>query len=413
MRKPFAKLLTVVSACSLLLGTLPGTGQAAPARQETPPPIQLEIGTFTPGQTALPLDPDLTIGTLPAGQSTYYLIQFTGPVQGTWKAAVEGTGAQLLEYVPDYAFVVRMTREQATQVEQQANVRFVDPYQPAYKFNLALSADEVKSYTIVVHDGVDVRSVARSIIDAGITVLSRQGNVIIAVANGPQVKTIAKLPDVAWIEESLPIEPHNEFGGGVIVGADTVHANGYTGQNQVIAVADSGLDRGDKIEEFPDIPNRRIREIFNWPGIINDQCIASIVDDGTQDVDSGHGTHVAVSALGAGLAGPTGIGRGVAPAAELVFQAVQNYVIIKDACGGSAQSGYQFIGLPEDLSLLFAQARRAGAHVHNNSWGSRANGTYTFAAAQVDNYTFIDDREMTIVFSAGNEGIDRNSDGVV
>lgn len=413
MRKSFYKLLALIGACSLLLNMAPATSRAAPVTQEPPPAIQLEVGTFTPGQTALPLDPELTLGALPAGQPAYYLLQFAGPVQGAWKAAVLATGAQLLDYIPDNAFITRMTPEQAAQVKGLAPVRFVDPYQPAYKFNLALDASEAKTYIVLVHEGADAKVVGQALIAQGISVLSRQNNVLVVSANGPQVKTIAKLSDVAWIEENLPIEAHNEYGGGIIVGANSVYANGYTGQNQVIAVADSGLDRGDKIEEFPDIPNRRIREIFNWPGMITNECIASIVDDGTQDVESGHGTHVAVSALGAGLAGPNGIGRGVAPDAELVFQAVQNYVIIKPACKrDDFDDSYQFVGIPNELRLLFGQAYQAGARIHNNSWGASAKGAYTGDSAQVDAFVY-ERQDMTIVFSAGNTGVDANRDGIV
>ncbi len=411
MRKSFLKALAFISACSLLLNMTPAASYAAPAAQQPPPTIQLEVGTFTPGQTALPLDPELTLGALPAGQSAYYLVQFAGPVQGAWRAAVQATGAQLLEYIPDNAFVIRMTPEQANQVKGQANVRFVDPYQPGYKFNLALDASTAKTYTVLVHNGADAKAVGQAIIAQNIPVLSRQNDILVVSANGPQVKAIAKLSDVAWIEEKLPDQALNDYGGGVIVGANTVHTNGYTGQNQVIAVADTGLDRGDKIEEFPDIPNRRIREIFNWPGVINHNCFASIVDDGTQDID-GHGTHVAVSALGAGLAGPNGIGRGVAPEAELVFQAVQNYVVMKAECGGTAESQYRFIGLPNDTRELFAQAYRAGARIHNNSWGADVNGAYTANAAQVDHFMH-QIPDMTIVFAAGNAGVDRNGDGIV
>jgi subtilisin family serine protease len=411
MRKSFLKALALISACSLILNMTPAASYAAPAAQQPPPTIQLEVGTFTPGQTALPLDPELTLGALPAGQPAYYLVQFAGPVQGAWKAAVQATGAQLLEYIPDNAFVIRMTPEQANQVKGQANVRFVDPYQPGYKFNLALDAGTAKTYTVMVHPGADARAVAQALIAQNIPVLSRQNEVLVVSANGPQVKAIAKVSDVAWIEEKLPDQALNDYGGGVIVGANTVQTNGYTGQNQVIAVADTGLDRGDKIEEFPDIPNRRIREIFNWPGVINNNCVASIVDDGTQDVD-GHGTHVAVSALGAGLAGANGIGRGVAPEAELVFQAVQNYVVMKAECGGSAESQYRFIGLPNDTRELFRQAYQAGARIHNNSWGADVNGAYTANAAQVDHFMH-QIPDMTIVFAAGNAGVDRNGDGII
>jgi len=413
MRKSFLKALAFISACSLLLNMTPAASYAAPAAQQPPPPIQLEVGTFTPGQTALPLDSELTLGALPAGQPAYYLVQFAGPVQGAWKAAVQATGAQLLEYIPDNAFVTRMTPEQANQVKGQANVRFVDPYQPGYKFNLALDAGTAKTYTVLVHPGADARAVAQAIIAQNIPVLSRQNEILVVSANGPQVKAIAKLSDVAWIEENLPIEAHNEYGGGVIIGANTVHTNGYTGQNQVIGVADTGLVRGVVIEEFPVVPYRRIQEIFNARGVTADNCIASSVDDVTREVESGHGTHVAVSALGAGLAGPNGVGRGVAPEAELVFQAVENYVIVKSACKNeSVDDGYRLIGLPQDVGQLYLQAYGAGVRIHNNSWGASVAGAYTARSARTDAFLH-QVSDMTIVFSAGNSGVDRNGDGLV
>ena len=55
-----------------------------------------------------------------------------------------------------------------------------------------------------------------------------------------------------------------------------------------------------------------------------------MVDDGAVDVDSGHGTHVAGSVLSDG--GVNGEGRGVAPAARFVGQAVENFVDFTGLC---------------------------------------------------------------------------------
>ncbi len=78
----------------------------------------------------------------------------------------------------------------------------------------------------------------------------------------------------------------------------------------------------------PDIPESRIVAVNNWPGA-NDSCW-SITDDGAIDVDSGHGTHVAGSVLSDGAA--DGKGKGTAPAARLVFQAIENWATMKGIC---------------------------------------------------------------------------------
>jgi hypothetical protein len=50
--------------------------------------------------------------------------------------------------------------------------------------------------------------------------------------------------------------------------------------------------------------------------------------------------------------------------------------------------------------------------VHSNSWGSDAAGAYTADSANTDDFIW-NHRDMTITFSAGNAGVDANSDGVI
>ena len=127
------------------------------------------------------------------------------------------------------------------------------------------------------------------------------------------------------------------------------------------------------------------------------------------DVDSGHGTHTSVSVLGDGDA--AGLGKGTAPAANLVFQAVEDYVDMYRFCSGNPD-GYYLMGLPDDIRDLFQQAYDAGARIHSNSWGSSQAGVYTLDSANTDDFIW-NNRDMTITFSAGNDGVDANADGVV
>ena len=64
------------------------------------------------------------------------------------------------------------------------------------------------------------------------------------------------------------------------------------------------------------------------------------------------------------------------------------------------------------MRTLFQQAYTAGARIHSNSWGSAAAGDYTVDSVNADNFVW-NHRDMLISFSAGNEGIDGNSDGVI
>ncbi|MEZ4583030.1 MAG: S8 family serine peptidase [Caldilineaceae bacterium] len=56
--------------------------------------------------------------------------------------------------------------------------------------------------------------------------------------------------------------------------------------------------------------------------------------------------------------------------------------------------------------------RPGGARLHSNSWGADVSGAYTANSAAADDFVWRHP-EMTLIFSAGNRGVDKNSDGFV
>ena len=142
-------------------------------------------------------------------------------------------------------------------------------------------------------------------------------------------------------------------------------ANGFTtslnGSGVIVAVADSGLDA--------DHGDFGARVLSN----------TDVVGDGsTADRHSGHGTHVACTVLGDGSRGGY---AGVAPQAELIFQAMEN------------DNNGQF--LSPSLNYILNQAYSQGARIHTNSWGSSQvsdQGKYTSSAEDIDDRTAAYDR---------------------
>lgn len=384
---------------------------ASAAAQSSAAAIHLRTATFAPGQGQAPvLPPGLTVAGYQQGQRGYYLVQFAGPVQQAWKDAVTAAGADLLDYIPDFAFKVRMNPAQAAQVAQLANVTWVGPFQPAYKLSPELLRDGVHLYQVRIEQGADAGLTTAAIAQSGAEIVSRTDGILLVAADANQLQAIAHVLDVAWVENFVMPEKHGDFGAGVILGSTTVNANGYNGSSQIAAVADTGLGTGAAAGAHPDIPASRIQAIYNWPGV-TDSCFRTITDDGAQDVDSGHGTHVAVSVLGDGDA--SGRGIGTAPAAKLVFQATENWVTTSNLCKlYGYPDDYYLTGLPADLRTLYQQAYAAGARIHANSWGSAQAGLYTINSVNTDDFIWTN-RDMLITFSAGNEGIDTNADGIV
>jgi len=337
-----------------------------------------------------------------------FIIQFTGPVQQAWKQAVEQTGARLGGYLPDNAFIVELTSDQFRRVAALESVQWVGPFKPDYKIDPMLSrrvagarnpfgpvaiADE--TFTIQTFSSETVSVVRDAIMNGKGQVLSvassgRRGllRVRMSVAS---VAELLDLPEVEFIEVYVAPQLHNN------VGTDSEHMNvqslwtnyNLTGSGQVVCVADTGLDTGNTNTIHQDFSNRVIAAFAlgrsnNW-------------DDST--TNGGHGTHVAGSVLGSGAAWSNGLFRGAAYGASLVMQSIMD---------NNGKLG----GLPDDLTNLFWQAYGAGARIHTDSWGSAITGRYDISSRDADQFMW-DVRDMLVLFSAGNDGVDANSNGVI
>ena len=406
-KQRFFVLMTFLIGLALCLPFLTTSGSAA----VEPAPIRLQAAAFNPGRGEAPvLPPGLAIAADASNAQGYwyYIVQFAGPVQAEWKQRLADMGAEVLEYIPDFAFKVRMNPGLAQRASRLDFVSYVGYFEPAYKLSPGLARSGPNLYSLRIERGAAAQAAVEAINAAGAQVVSREGDALIVAADAAQLEALANVLDVAWIENFQMPETHNEYGGGQIIGASAANANGYDGSTQTIAIADTGLGGGTAATAHADLAAGRIAAIYNRPGE-NNTCW-TITDDGAVDVNLGHGTHVALSALGAGGAG--GVGKGTAPAAQLVFQSIENWATMIGTCAQTYSSGYYLVGTSGDLRPLFQQAYDAGARIHANSWGSAVNGDYTANSVYADDFIW-NHPDMLITFSAGNSGKDANADGVV
>lgn len=171
-----------------------------------------------------------------------------------------------------------------------------------------------------------------------------------------------------------------------IVGADLLNAPGFitpaglTGKSQVVAVADSGVDKGSVEDIHPDFINGPGKK----PPII---MLKSWAGREKADDPVGHGTHMVGTIVGNGQASG-GKFKGLAPDASIYFQGILDE---KDR-----------VAPPADIEKLFLPAYEAGARIHVNAWGSGPN-SYSANSARTD--AFIRSHpNFLVVFGAGNLG---------
>ena len=169
-----------------------------------------------------------------------------------------------------------------------------------------------------------------------------------------------------------------------------------------MAVADTGIDRG---STDPDFLHDDFEDGWGASRVIG---IEDVAGDGDSSDRHGHGTHVAGSVAGNGIL--SGVAAewgdidgaslaGMAPRAKLYIQA-----LLDNVNGGLA--------VPLNISTLFESAKLNGAHIHINSWGAPDSSQYTSYCRDVDEYLW-DNKDYLVFFAAGNEGSDRNGDGLV
>ncbi len=203
-----------------------------------------------------------------------------------------------------------------------------------------------------------------------------------------EIASIAAEPSVAWIGEQPKLTNWNDQARNHmnINAMRSYYTTDLDGSGQIVAVADSGLD-----EDHGDFGSRVIGNV-------------DLIGDGsTADAHSGHGTHVSCTVLGDGSRGTY---SGVAPEAELYFQAMEN----------DNNGNFQWSSINNMLNTAFNQ----GARIHTNSWGSSSSndwGKYTSSSEDVDDRTryydqYYSGREgLSVLFAAGNDGPDSGTVG--
>lgn len=386
----------------------------------------------------------------PPDRPAYYLVRLAGPPAAEWLRELRALGVEVHDSLPGFTLLVGVRPERLGELQARPWVEDVTPYRPAMKVSPKVRStarsslgiaelanppenegNERRLVEVSVFPGESLQDTAAQVRESGGTVLSTTGQALVAGVPSGAVARLAGLQGVLAIMPYAFPQPHNDQARRVMgVPPDNSFAGHHlTGAGQIVAIADSGLDTGDPETLHADIRGR-VAGITSWPtradlaDLVNDPPEH---DDGPSDADSGHGTHVAGSVLGDGSAardaGRTTVPAGVAPEAQVFFQSVSQRLRWKTAEQLIAEgkevpddswppSEEGLWGLPLDLSVLFQQAHRTGARVHTNSWGLAVAGSYTNEARAVDDFAWRHP-DMLILFSAGNDGVDEDTDGVI
>ena len=384
------------------------TNDAAPIFPAVPPTVPAFAKTAAPGEPAFelragrfaaipPRRPLPVVHGTESPRGIPWLVQFDTPVTPAIRAALEASGAAIRAYIPTDALLVEAPASAPGFWNGIPSVRGILEYVPAFKISPELAAAladpaprpvAIQTFAPADAETVAARLRAASAADVA-AVPGRRWGIVTAELAAPAVWAAAGMPEVEWLEPRTPARVCNELAGKPEAMDYDVFLDSGTldGAGQIIGHADTGLDSGNLATLSPDLAGRVVHA-------------GSVTSRRTTWHDAaGHGTHTAAAILGSGALS-SNLYRGAAPAASLYHQAM------------GPERKDTALYPPKDLYELFLPPYEAGARIHSDSWGQSGNGNYTLDAATCDEFVR-DHPDMLILFATGNEGTDRDKDGVV
>jgi subtilisin-like proprotein convertase family protein len=371
----------------------------------------------------------------PDRQETLALVQFVGPPKDSWVERLRETGARIVTYQADNAYVVHargpaVDRVAALQGGHPA-VRAVSVLRAADKLEERSSGSGVFAVTTVTGaPGEEARdeaaALAGPVAAAPVSVGALRTDY--RALSSADVAELAHDPGVVAVEAYAEPELFDERAAQIVAG----NLNGAFAPTSAtyldwllahfpdetfdfaIDVSDGGLDNGSKPPAHPDFAElggsgERVNYNTDFTNPPED---GPDPDNDARDC-SGHGTNVASIAAGynAGVtsgeqdAGGFNYGLGVAPFVRLGASKIFR------SCG---DGGFGLDDLSNTITLLTEKAWAGGARISNNSWGAGGHsswGDYSPHSREYDRmvrdaHPDVGNQGMVQVFAAGNHGDD-------
>ncbi|OGE47392.1 hypothetical protein PENARI_c046G01059 [Penicillium arizonense] len=348
-----------------------------------------------------------------AAKSDYILVQSVEHLSNEQEDELESLGVDIQQYASKNTYLCGFKGTDLESIRRLPYVSWVNVYLDMFVIQSSLKApagtmelspfpavpkDRIsQTVDVLLHKDVDARSSSvlseiAAAAHADPETLDAGSSKIRFNVQNQYLEGLAAIDGVKVIQPVYPARLFNNRATQILGAPVQVNGTQYEGEGQVVAVADTGFDKGSTADTHTAFSNR-VKQLY------------ALGRPGKSDDPDGHGTHVCGSVLGDGFSAAMGGKiRGTAPKASLVVQSLLD-------------RNNNLGGIPTDFGQLFSPPyQKNGARIHTNSWGSSAPGRrqlpYTPASGEIDKFVW-DHQDMVIIFAAGNDGIDADRNGIV
>ncbi len=372
-----------------------------------------------------------------SSSSRYGIVQFFDKkTDYNW---LETHGFVVISNLPNNAFLVNWSNQDKNKLSSNQNIRWYGAFQSGYKVSPRLWAanrSTQNSYALSIHTFKDAKNfnltalikkyfpqvkIVKTNIPNGFHqhVIEVNSNDIQTVLN-----RLVRIEDIQWINQFYKEEFFNNEAVSATQATSVpvttpIFDQGIYGTNQIVGIADSGLDRNEDwfvhmnkgagtVTAITDAeatnppfvgtshPSNKVFAYWTMPGAFD------------YDIGTFHGTHVSGSVagdrlqnIGGGAGGTTSSpvssgydeDDGMAPNAQILFQ---------DIGAGIGSNGRVTLA-GQGSTPMWQQAFAGGAAIHSNSYGASDGGVYSDSSARADE-TLRGLEDMIILFAAGNAG---------
>jgi hypothetical protein len=451
-------------AASLVAASQPSIA-AVDAARENPNLIILRAGIFDP--SAQQLDARDVGAAADVAMSGYAIVQFQ-PGRLAERKALIARGIEILGYVPNNAYYVRLNGVPLGDVTKQSAVRWAGPFAPAMKLDPTLWQNRRVDSAAKQYDGsyeiqLDAFPGASSAQIAmtlekmvpGVRIIERSeraqaAQYVRASANISQLDALLRaataIDGVAFVSPWQQPHPMNAgaigaiqgdataacAGSGAICGPTPLWDHGLFGSGQIVAIADTGTDANEAwftalnkggtthtevtVADNPApilpaigtlYPDNKIVAYWVQPGATAYDNNATCAGGSPS---SYHGTHTSGTLVGdaAGTFGANTYAASTPTSAghDLADGMAPNAQLMQQDIGNDTSGCLQI----NDLRGTLEQAVAGGAHIHSDSWGASDAGAYAGDDNNVD-YATNTLEDLLFVVAAGNDGPSATSIG--
>lgn len=402
----------------------------------------IEFNTVSLDTAAAPPDLPAAYRVADSNGPTLRIVQFPGPIAHEWADALERSGARIVQYIPNNAYVVLVDAATSSALDVKASrgedLQYSGPYEPYFKLGSTL-AERVKSLSATRKIQLTVQVVSwegNASTKAAIEKLAgKQGGwqdlrgveALTFAATEGDIAALAKMRDVFAVEEHLVPHKMDEVQDQIVAGNFAAGNAGPSGpgyltwlqgmgfpndpaQYPIVDIVDDGLGNGSVTNGAGDRILTRDGDGVTTRVMALRNCTSDALGDGK----AGHG-HLNTGIVGgydqrAGTpyVDPLGYqrGLGINPYARLAHTKV---------FANSGSWSTTRCSSTDSVADLVQKQIDDGAKISSNSWGTSTNTydseTRSYDIATRDAGSAAGNQPLIFVFAAGNDGSAASSVG--